>query len=109
MICDWKESVIQVKPTCGITPLVPEDKVLPPVLTTTKPFATTIKKPSNRTRTLPVKPPYLSICDPTIPNVEHPHSCIKFLQCVQSKNGSFYYEEKSCSGGTMFNPVKNPI
>lgn len=45
------------------------------------------------------------VCDPSVPNVEHPESCNKFLQCVMGRNGSFIYTEKTCGASMMFNPV----
>lgn len=47
---------------------------------------------------------YITVCDPKIPNVEHPFSCTKFLQCVMTQNSSFVYTEKTCGDTTMFNP-----
>lgn len=49
-------------------------------------------------------PTFITACDPSIPNVEHPFSCTKFLQCVMSQNGSFVYTEKTCGDTMMFNP-----
>lgn len=46
----------------------------------------------------------VGVCDPNIPNIEHPYSCTKFLQCVMSPNGTFIYAEKTCGDSMMFNP-----
>lgn len=59
----------------------------------------------------PVIPPsrptknYIKLCDPSIPHIEHPFSCSKFLHCLQSTNGSWIYAEKTCGDSMMYNPI----
>lgn len=81
------------------------------VATSPKPLLTTV--PPTRPVTLPVipiiapitaSPAFIKVCDPKIPNVEHPQSCSMFLQCVMSQNGSFAYIEKTCGDSMLFNP-----
>lgn len=43
-------------------------------------------------------------CDPTVPNVEFPGDCHKFLQCVPDDKGAWKYVEKTCGPATMFHP-----
>jgi hypothetical protein len=51
------------------------------------------------------RPSYLKkMCDPSIPHVEHPNSCYKFLHCSPSSNGSYFYAVKTCYPDMMFNP-----
>ena len=49
-------------------------------------------------------PHYITVCDPSIPHVEHPKSCYKFLHCVPKADGSFIYAEKTCYPDMMYNP-----
>lgn len=78
------------------------------VSTTPKTFATTTQKsviPVIPVVVVPTQPAaYIKICDPKVPNVEHPFSCTKFLQCIMSQNGSYVYTEKTCGDTMMFNP-----
>lgn len=46
----------------------------------------------------------MGVCDPSVPNIEHPYSCTKFLQCIMAPNGTFIYAEKTCGDTMMFNP-----
>lgn len=79
-------------------------------VTSPKPFITSTTPPKSTTVVsivpiVPVQPaPYIKICDPSVPNVEHPFSCTKFLQCVMAQNGSFVFAEKTCGDTMMFNP-----
>ena len=69
----------------------------------TKP--TIIRTLPKLTTVIPVQPEsYIKMCDPSIPNVEHPFSCSKYLQCIMAQNGSFVYTEKTCGDSMMFNP-----
>lgn len=43
-------------------------------------------------------------CDPTIPHVEYPGDCYKFLHCQPAADGSWTYAEKTCGPTMMFNP-----
>lgn len=52
----------------------------------------------------PTPAPLMKLCDPNVPNVEHPSSCSMYLQCVLSQKGSYVYIEKTCGPSTMFNP-----
>ena len=85
---------IRVLCDCGDTETVPTPKptFIPPTFTI---------KPVQ-----PNKPPnYIEMCDPSVPHVEHPLSCTKFLQCVPAANGSWFYAEKSCGSNMMFSPT----
>lgn len=77
-----------------------------PTTTTPKPIILrTLKKPTTVLPVIPVQPAlYITICDPSIPNVEHPFSCSKYLQCIMAQNGSFVYTERTCGDTMMFNP-----
>lgn len=50
-------------------------------------------------------PHYITICDPSIPHIEHPNSCYKFLHCQPAKNGSYVYAVKTCYPDMMYNPT----
>lgn len=70
--------------------------------TTRKPvILRTLTKPSTA---LPAVIPDIIVCDPKIPNIEHPLNCHKYLQCVMGQNGTFVYTEKTCGDTMMFNP-----
>lgn len=49
-------------------------------------------------------PPKPSVCDPSIPHVEYPGDCYKFLHCMPMPDGSWQYTEKTCGPTMMFNP-----
>lgn len=54
----------------------------------------------------PRQPKVGELCDPSVPHIEHPNSCSKFLHCVQTPNGSYAYVEKTCGEGTFYHPVR---
>ncbi|KAL7040824.1 hypothetical protein ACKWTF_000531 [Chironomus riparius] len=49
--------------------------------------------------------PYITICEPSPPHIEHPNSCYKFLHCMPAPNGSYMYAVKTCYPNMMYNPV----
>lgn len=112
MVCDWPASVKAMKPQCGVNPgevQIETWEMTETIITKTR----TSKSPATTQRPI-VSPPgynvviapyYIQICDPSVPMIEHPDSCYKFLQCQQSANGSFIYVEKNCGDALMFNPT----
>lgn len=52
----------------------------------------------------PKTPAPVTACDPTIPHVEFPGDCYKFLHCMPMPDGSWQYTEKTCGPTMMFNP-----
>lgn len=46
-----------------------------------------------------------SVCDPTIPHIEFPGDCYKFLHCQPMSDGSWKFAEKTCGPSMMFNPI----
>lgn len=119
MICDWKDTVRKIKPFCESSkerPVIPIGEWKTEPVTTIRPRnATTPAKLVSLNITRPaipattVKPfkqkPYLTVCDPAVPHIEHPYSCYKFLHCVPDAEGSYYYAEKTCNPPTMYHPV----
>lgn len=76
-------------------------------VTSPKPFATSTQQSTIVTSVpiIPAQPaPFIKVCDPSLPIVEHPFSCLKFLQCDMAPNGSFVFTEKTCGATLMFNP-----
>lgn len=43
-------------------------------------------------------------CDSSVPYVEIPNDCHKYLHCTQSPSGSWVYVEKTCGDSMMYNP-----
>ena len=43
-------------------------------------------------------------CSSSVPHVEHPFSCYKFLHCSPTVNNTWEYVEKTCGPSMMFNP-----
>lgn len=97
---------------------------------TTKPYAVTnkwtvsTKRPQNTTKVtlgttrspfVPTKEPQIFTqapsnsvhqkCDPSIPHVEYPGDCYKFLHCLPSTDGSWKFAENTCGPTMMFNPA----
>ena len=48
--------------------------------------------------------PHSDKCDPTVPHIEYPGDCNKFLHCQPTIDGSWRYVEKTCGPSMMFNP-----
>lgn len=88
---------------CANVPCAKKPSTLPPLLvsSTVRPIETA---PIVSARPPRVIPSYITICDPSIPHVEHPNSCYKFLHCQPTLNGSYVYAIKSCYPDMMFNP-----
>lgn len=84
---------IRVLCDCGDNELVPTQKpsFIPPVYPMIPPI-----RPTQY---------YIKMCDPSIPHIEHPYSCSKFLHCLPATNGSWIYAEKTCGDSMMFNPI----
>lgn len=129
MICDWPSSVKAIKPICDSNRETIDTldlKTLPPRFTTMQPtqppmkiiastkptFTSTISSSKTTPRSISglisqeiiELPSYITICDPSVPHVEHPNSCYKFLHCQPAVNGSYVYAVKTCYPDTMFNP-----
>lgn len=108
MVCDWPSSVKAVKPFCGLTPQVFEIfdmKALPSRATPmTTPIPMKIVSSTSITEEHYELPYYITMCDPSVPHIEHPNSCYKFLHCQPSTNGSYIYAVKTCYPDMMFNP-----
>lgn len=115
MVCDWPSNVKAVKPVCGVTPdvlAIFDMKVLPSQATTLRSMTTQIpmKIVSSSIGSVVSQefidlPYYITICDPSVPHIEHPKSCYKFLHCQPSLNGSYIYAVKTCYPDMMFNPI----
>jgi len=132
MVCDWPASVKAMKPSCGVNPgeiEIWELKVIEQVITS-RPGTTSSSRVTPRVTEKPLKivsvpskpqfvvepttgevgyaggriPHYIRICDPSVPHIEHPNSCYKFLHCQPAPNGSWVYVVKTCYPDTMFNP-----
>ena len=108
MVCDWPSSVKALKPICGLTPQVLEIfdlKALQSQPATQIPMK--IVSSTNESivsQEFIELPYYITICDPSVPHIEHPKSCYKFLHCMPSPNGSYIYAVKTCYPDMMFNP-----
>lgn len=103
MICDWPFSVIAIKPLCGELTPVPLLPTLPPIY---YPPAVSDGQLLQLT-TMPVGPITHSTCDliSSVPHIEFPGDCRKFLHCEPDIDGLTKYAEKICGEGTMFNPI----
>lgn len=74
----------------------------PPLSTTKAQFVPTTIPPAT------TKAPWNSVsqkCDPSVPHVEYPGDCYKFLHCLPATDGSWKYAEKTCGPTMMFNPA----
>lgn len=64
-----------------------------------------IQHPTTIVVPIPPKSLVNTKCDPTIPHIEYPGDCYKFLHCSPMPNGNWEYVEKTCGPTMMFNPV----
>lgn len=98
--------LIEVKPT---QPFVVTQKwTVPTKQPITK--STTTKAPvTTTTESFPTsRAPWNSVaqtCNPSVPHVEYPGDCYKFLHCKPSSGGSWKFAEKTCGPSMMFNPA----
>lgn len=90
ILCDCGDLPVTKKPIILSTTTTAPLKITK--ATTTRPYTTSEPKP-------------VSTCDPSIPHVEFPGDCYKFLHCLPSTDNGWKYVEKTCGPTMMYNPV----
>lgn len=117
LVCDLPSNVKAIKPKCGYDVGEVEIWETEETIISIKKsqLTTTTRRPLSKVAGeseevgfagMPAAPYYIRLCDPTLPYIEHPESCYKYLQCSKLPNGSYAYTEKTCGADMMFNPGK---
>ena len=113
MVCEWPATVKAIKPICARDPgeteiwEIEESRIRSTRLPETSPrtIIGTQKIPTLESSEVDTST-FIRRCDPSVPFVEHPESCNKYIECERNPNGFYFYVEKNCGIDMMFNIQK---